>query len=89
MRIEVPEYKQNVSTFNPALSHKEDFAIASGAAILASHCGGRSEVAGARSVFESPPNGATDGVGGAQPPRLRLLPLTESRTLAPVMYDER
>src|SRR5690242_1937301 len=56
MRILIGECKQEVSTFNPALSHYGDFIIRTGAAMLDEQRGGRSEVAGALSVFEARPD---------------------------------
>lgn len=51
LRILVAECKQEVSSFNPALSHYEDFIISQGAALLNRHASVSSEVAGALSVF--------------------------------------
>src|SRR5215472_86778 len=53
MRILVAECKQEVSSFNPALSHREDFHFSHGADILSYHRGGQNEVAGALSVFDA------------------------------------
>ncbi|MEX2536086.1 MAG: M81 family metallopeptidase [Trueperaceae bacterium] len=50
-KILIAECKQEVSTFNPVLSHLEDFQLAAGAALLAAHEGVRSEVAGALETF--------------------------------------
>jgi microcystin degradation protein MlrC len=50
-RILIAECKQEVSSFNPVPSRYEDFVVARGEAILDRHRGGRSEVAGALSVF--------------------------------------
>jgi microcystin degradation protein MlrC len=50
-RILIAECKLEVSSFNPALSHYEDFAVARGDEILQRHDGAHSEVAGALSVF--------------------------------------
>jgi microcystin degradation protein MlrC len=52
-RILIAECKQEVSSFNPALSHYEDFDILRGPAMLAYHRGVRNEVAGALSVFDA------------------------------------
>jgi microcystin degradation protein MlrC len=52
IRILVAECKQEVSTFNPAPSHKEDFVFAAGTALLERGRRGRSELAGALSVFD-------------------------------------
>src|SRR5215471_6738035 len=56
MRILVAECKQEVSSFNPALSHREDFHFSHGADILSYHRGGQNEVAGALSVFDARPD---------------------------------
>lgn len=50
-RILVGECKQEVSTFNPAVSGYDDFAISFGDDVLAFHDGIASEVGGARRVF--------------------------------------
>jgi microcystin degradation protein MlrC len=50
-RILVLECKQEVSTFNPVLSHRDDFSIKRGRDILDYHGGRRSEVGGALSAF--------------------------------------
>jgi microcystin degradation protein MlrC len=55
-RILIAECKQEVSSFNPALSHKEDFRFASGPDVVASRRGGQSELAGALSVFDLRPD---------------------------------
>ena len=55
-RILIAECKQEVSTFNPYLSHYEDFSISQGDEILAFHRGGVLEVAGALSVFDGLPD---------------------------------
>jgi microcystin degradation protein MlrC len=55
-KILVGECKQEVSSFNPAPSHIGDFVIATGADILLHHRGGKSEMAGALSVFEARPD---------------------------------
>lgn len=47
----IAECKQEVSTFNPFLSHYTDFDISMGSDILEFHHGGQTEVAGALSVF--------------------------------------
>lgn len=52
-RILIAECKQEVSTFNPALSRYEDFEIASGQAVLDVHRGVPSEVGGALRVLAS------------------------------------
>lgn len=55
-RILIAECKQEVSSFNPVLSHYEDFLIARGGEIFERHSGSQSEVAGALSVFRSAPD---------------------------------
>jgi len=54
--ILVAECKQESSSFNPVLSHYEDFSIAAGDDVLARHRGVRSEMAGALSVFGARPD---------------------------------
>jgi len=49
----IAECKQEVASFNPVLSHSEDFRVSFGEDVIARHRGVRSEVAGALSVFES------------------------------------
>lgn len=51
-RIMIVECKQEVSTFNPALSHYGDFLIHHGAQVIAHHRAVRNEIAGALSVFD-------------------------------------
>ena len=51
MRILVGECKQEVSTFNPAISGTEDFVFSSGDAIAQFHRGLRSEIGGALTVL--------------------------------------
>ncbi|HET8522302.1 MAG TPA: M81 family metallopeptidase, partial [Thermomicrobiales bacterium] len=51
MRVLIAECKQEVSTFNPALSRYEDFVTSEGGEILDFHEGIRSEVGGALTVF--------------------------------------
>jgi len=51
-RILVAECKQEVSSFNPTLSHYDDFGVSYGDDILRFHRGGRLEMSGALSVFE-------------------------------------
>jgi microcystin degradation protein MlrC len=51
VKILVAECKQESSSFNPVLSHYEDFSIAAGEDVLARHAGVKSEMAGALSVF--------------------------------------
>jgi microcystin degradation protein MlrC len=50
----VAEAKQEISSFNPAMSHKEDFVFASGERVL--RRGGQGEMSGALSVFDSRPD---------------------------------
>ena len=52
-RILVGECKQEVSSFNPVLSHYPDFGVCRGDDILSLHRGGKLEMAGALSVFET------------------------------------
>jgi microcystin degradation protein MlrC len=52
-RILIAECKQEVASFNPVLSHYEDFSVSSGEEVIARHRGVGSEVAGALSVFDS------------------------------------
>lgn len=52
-RIVIAECKQEVSSFNPALSRFEDFRIVRGAALLDHHRQVREEVGGALSVFDA------------------------------------
>ena len=51
-RILLAECKQEVSSFNPVLSHYEDFSVSRGVEILDLHRGGKLEMAGALSVFD-------------------------------------
>lgn len=52
IRILVAEAKQEISSFNPALSHKEDFRFSYGDDVIANRRGGAGEMAGALSVFD-------------------------------------
>lgn len=54
-KILIAECKQEVSTFNPHLSHDSDFDISTGADILNFHRGLPTEVGGALAVFEAEP----------------------------------
>jgi microcystin degradation protein MlrC len=54
-RILVNECKQEISSFNPVLSHYEDFLVDRGDQVLAYHRPVRSEVGGALSVFDLHP----------------------------------
>lgn len=56
VRILIAECKQEVSTFNPAPSHYDDFIIRTGAAMLDEQRGGHSELGGALSVFDARPD---------------------------------
>src|SRR3954449_5383671 len=51
MRVLIAECKQEVSTFNPALTSYDDFVTSFGDAVISTHRGIRSEVGGALSVF--------------------------------------
>ena len=55
-RILIAECKQEVASFNPVLSHYDDFSVSFGDDVLARHRGVRSEVTGALGVFESDPH---------------------------------
>ncbi len=50
-RILLGECKQEVSSFNPALSHDDDFTFSRGDELIAVHQGAQSEMGGALSVF--------------------------------------
>jgi len=52
-RILIAECKQEVSTFNPALSHKEDFRFSYGEDVIQGRRGEQSEMAGALSMFDT------------------------------------
>ena len=52
-KIVIAECKQEVSTFNPVLSHYEDFRVARGPAVVDYHRVVREEVGGALSVFDT------------------------------------
>jgi len=52
-RILIAECKQEVASFNPVLSHYDDFSVSFGDDLLARHRGVRSEVAGALGVFDA------------------------------------
>ncbi|MBZ0301012.1 MAG: M81 family metallopeptidase, partial [Anaerolineae bacterium] len=54
-RILIAECKQEVSTFNPHLSHYADFDISRGSSILDLHRGLPTEIGGALAVFEAAP----------------------------------
>ena len=53
MRILIAECKQEVSTFNPKLSHREDFVYSTGDEIVTFHTGIDSEIGGALEVFRA------------------------------------
>lgn len=53
MRILIGECKQEVSTFNPAATHDDDFVYSAGPEIAAYHDGVRSEIGGALDVFNA------------------------------------
>jgi microcystin degradation protein MlrC len=53
MRVLIGECKQEVSTFNPAATHWDDFIFSAGNEIAAYHDGVPSEVGGALSVFKT------------------------------------
>ena len=55
-RILIAECKQEVSSFNPAASHQEDFSIAQGEEVLRGRRGRQGEVSGALSVFDTRPD---------------------------------
>jgi microcystin degradation protein MlrC len=52
-RVLIAECKQEVATFNPALSHYDDFGVSLDEDVLAFHDGLRSEVGGACRVFRA------------------------------------
>jgi len=52
-RILLGECKQEVSSFNPALSHYDDFTFSRGDELIAVHQGAQSEMGGALSVFST------------------------------------
>lgn len=52
-KILIAECKQEVSTFNPVLSHYEDFVVTRGQTILDYHRGQRSEIGGALTAFDT------------------------------------
>jgi microcystin degradation protein MlrC len=55
-KILLAECKQEISSFNPVLSHYQDFEVSYGDDILRFHRGGHLEVAGALSVFDAQPD---------------------------------
>ena len=55
-KILMIECKQEVSTFNPALSHYQDFVVTAGAVMFEAHKGTHTEVAGAMDVFKNEPD---------------------------------
>jgi microcystin degradation protein MlrC len=56
IRILVNECKQEISSFNPVLSHYDDFAVHFGGDIIDANKGVQSEMSGALSVFASRPD---------------------------------
>lgn len=74
-KIFVAECKQEVSTFNPDLSHYDDFAVRRGAEVFKHHRSVRYEVGGALSVFDSAANVETI-------PGYSAVGITSSGTLA-------
>jgi microcystin degradation protein MlrC len=56
VRILVSECKQEISSFNPVLSHYDDFAVHSGADIVTVNEGVQSEMGGALAVFAGRPD---------------------------------
>jgi microcystin degradation protein MlrC len=66
MRILINECKQEISSFNPVLSHYEDFFVERGADLLAYHRTVRNEVGGALSVFDAHPEIEVLGGYGAR-----------------------
>ncbi len=52
-RILLGECKQEVSSFNPALSHYDDFTFSRGDELIAVHQGAQSEMGGALSIFST------------------------------------
>jgi len=52
-KILVAECKQEVASFNPILSHYDDFSVSFGEDVVARHRGVKSEMSGALSAFES------------------------------------
>ena len=55
-KILIAECKQEVSTFNPALSHYEDFVVLYGPDVLDYHRRARQEIGGALSVWDARPD---------------------------------
>src|SRR6185312_3049081 len=51
IRILLGECKQEVSSFNPALSHYDDFTFSHGDELIDAHAGAQSEMSGALGVF--------------------------------------
>ena len=56
IKILIGECKQEVSTFNPAPSHYEDFFIHRGESIIDLYRGGQTEIGGALNVFDQRPD---------------------------------
>ncbi len=53
VKILIGECKQEVSSFNPAASHYDDFVVTVGSDIIDVHRGGESEMSGALTVFDA------------------------------------
>ena len=66
MRILINECKQEISSFNPVLSHYQDFFIDRGEDLLAYHRAVRNEVGGALNVFDARPDLEIAGGYGAR-----------------------
>jgi microcystin degradation protein MlrC len=79
-KILVAECKQEVASFNPILSHYEDFSVSFGDDIVARHRGIRSEMSGALGVFES--HGGVEIV-----PAYSARSITSAGTLAAPDFD--
>src|SRR6185312_2499137 len=56
IKILIGECKQEVSTFNPAPSHYEDFVVHRGESIINLYRGGLTEIGGALAVFDQRPD---------------------------------
>ena len=66
MRILINECKQEISSFNPVLSHYADFFVDRGADLIAYHRNVRNEVGGALTVFDRRPDVEIVGGYGAR-----------------------
>jgi microcystin degradation protein MlrC len=80
MRVLVAEIKQEISSFNPSISHREDFVITSGEEFLALHETKRMEAGGALQVFRE---AGVDVVGAYS-----ALAITSAGTLAGADWDQ-